>query len=75
MKLKQWVLHSGNEYFFAYWTVTGPKFTTDIQEAQVFESEEEAKNESNKHWALTVYEPLEVLFDPIFKFKGQEVKW
>jgi len=58
--MKKWVLHSGNEYYFAYWTVIGPKMTQNIQEAYFFDSKELASMEASKHWALTVYDPLEI---------------
>lgn len=55
----KYVLYNGVDYF-AYWTVTGPKFTHKLFEAQTFDFHHEAQQEAEAHWELKPFYAYEV---------------
>lgn len=53
-----WILANKGNYF-REWVSIGPRCTDDKEKAMKFETEKDALLEAVKHWALTVYDPVE----------------
>lgn len=56
---KKFVLFDGKVYF-KKWTGIGPMSTKDIEEAETFDSKEEAMRSPAYTFSLTFFEPIEV---------------
>lgn len=57
--MSKWILRDGDKYF-KQMTGIGPMATTDIAEAECFDTKEEALQSPAMRFSLTFYEPLEV---------------
>ncbi len=59
MEEKKWILQDTlNKKYFKKWTGIGPASTSDISEAEVFESKQEAMQSPAYTFSMTFFEPI-----------------